>query len=72
VHTVDLEEHHYWTIARELRVNKYDPPQELTVGQLAEDWDSLQHSLAAEGPPIGYALVWFAEILREVGETHPA
>lgn len=65
---VEIREDYYWFISQE---EVYDPsqePKELTIGQLSDDWQELKHILSDKSPPIGYALVWFSAILRNVGE----
>ena len=64
----EIDEDYYWEISKE---ELYDPskdPKDLTIGQLSHDWERLQAIQSGEDPPIGYALVWLASILRNVGE----
>ena len=62
------EQDYYWHIPPE-NWHAIEPPAELTLGQLSDDWQQLQHILSGDSPPIGYALVWLASILRAVGES---
>lgn len=58
----------YWNVPTEGRYDSYEEPTELDVGQLTEDWDRLQNIRQGQSPPVAYALVWLAAVLRAVGE----
>lgn len=65
---IEICEDYYWIISQE---EVYDPtqePKDLTIGQLSDDWRELSAILSGKSPPIGYALVWFSAILRNIGE----
>jgi len=68
---VDVDHDHYWNIPKDHRYDRYqDPdPKELDIGQLSEDWSRLKGIQDDEDPPISYALVWLAAVLRAIGET---
>ena len=63
-----VSEDYYWHVGQD---ELYDPtcdPKNLTLGQLSDDWKELAAIASGDAPPIGYALVWLAAILRVVGE----
>jgi hypothetical protein len=67
--TVTIKEDYYWSIERSLRLNPYVVPAEFTVGQLTDNWQTLQSM--NDSNVISYGLVWLAEVLREIGESNP-
>ncbi len=68
---IEIEDDFYWDVPSEARYDAYVEPKTHTVGQLSDDWHELQRMLQAERPPVGYALVWLAAILRRIGERTP-
>ena len=64
----EVEDDYYWEISKEELYDPSEDPKDLTIGQLSHDWERLQAIQSEEDPPIGYALVWLASILRNVGE----
>ena len=64
----DLPWDFYWEVAKEDLYNPYSEPEQLSLGQLTDDWDELVKIANQDMPPIGYALVWLSAILRAVGE----
>ncbi len=66
--SVEISQDYYWDIAKEKRFNPYEEPKELTLGQLTDDWNEINNILKKQNPPISYALVWVAAILRVIGE----
>jgi hypothetical protein len=67
--SIEISQDYYWEIAES---ELYDPtkdPSDLSLGQLSHDWERLQQLLAGEAPPIGYAMVWLAAVLRAVGQN---
>ena len=68
VRTIDLDGDYYWSIPREQRNDPTQEPTVKSIGQLSDDLEELRRIQRGETEPIGYALVWLASILREVGE----
>jgi hypothetical protein len=68
IEEVSVEQDFYWNISKAQRYNPNETPNELTLGQLSDDWQELQRMLNGERDAIGYALVWLSAILRCVGE----
>ena len=68
---VEVEDDFYWDVPAEARYDAYVEPKTHTVGQLSDDWGELQRILNGERPPVGYALVWLAAVLRRIGERTP-
>lgn len=68
--TIELPDVHYWSIPRHQRVNRYDEPNEFSIGLISDDWEELRKIHAGESEAIGFALVWLASVLREIGEQH--
>lgn len=66
--TITIPADFYWHIPKELKYDTYIKPEEFTVGQLTDDWQELKKILSGETPPVEYAMVWLAAILRAVGE----
>lgn len=64
---VDVEHDYYWSIPDKDLYLPYERPSELTLGQLSSDLEEIKRINAHEKPPVGYALVWLATLLRFVG-----
>jgi hypothetical protein len=64
----DIEDDFYWEIPADKRYLPYDRPKELTMGQLSDDWSEVTKIAEGRRPPLAYALVWLAAVLRRVGE----
>ena len=71
IDTVQVNEDAYWFIHRDELHDVYKTPSDITVGSLADNWHELQEILAKEKEPVGYALVWAANVLRAVGDRTP-
>lgn len=71
VDEIELDVDHYWYIPREFAYDvTTDPPMnELTIGQLSDDWQELLNQLEGRTPALAYKLVWLASIFRAVGEA---
>jgi hypothetical protein len=68
---VEVEQDYYWNIPS---TELYDPltdPHDLDLGQLTDDWERLKSIVDGSSPPVGYALVWAAALLRNIGESNP-
>lgn len=66
---VEINEDYYWDVPADRRYNPYEKPDELSLGQLCEQWSDLERILDDEKRVLNFDLVWFAAILRRVGET---
>jgi len=65
----EVSEDYYWAISKEEIYNPSKDPEDMTLGQLSDDWNELNAIQKTESPPIAYALVWLAAILRNIGEN---
>ncbi len=65
---VEINEDYYWEVPVDRRYNPYEKPDELSLGQLCDQWSDLEKVLADEKHVLNYDLVWFAAILRRIGE----
>jgi hypothetical protein len=65
---VEILDDFYWDVPGKHRYQVYEPPAELTVGQLTDDWSELRRIGCGEVDALPYALVWAASILRRIGE----
>jgi hypothetical protein len=70
--TIVIDKDYYWNIAADGRYDPVRRPAELDLGQLSDDWAELQNVVAGRRPPLNYALVWLAAILRRIGEIADA
>ncbi|WP_315731387.1 MULTISPECIES: hypothetical protein [unclassified Bradyrhizobium] len=66
---LEIESDYYWDIPEDSRYDRYQEPSRHTVGQLSDDIVQLDRMIDGNRPVIGYALVWFAAVLRRIGET---
>lgn len=66
---IEIDEDYYWDVPAVRRYNPYEKPEELTLGQLSDQWSDLKKILAGEKNVLNYDLVWLAAILRRIGET---
>lgn len=67
IDSIEVSQDYYWYISEAEIYNPYVQPENLTLGQLTDDWQELK-KLLAEKDIIGYNFVWLATILRAVGE----
>ena len=68
---VDISADYYWNIPKEQRYDREQEPKDLDMGQLSEDLCWLEKIATGEREPVGFALVWLAEILKYIGEQIP-
>ncbi len=68
---VSLSSDHYWSGPAEYAHDMNVEPAELSVGQVSECMEWL--TALAEDPEhaLTYHLVWFADVLRAVGQANP-
>lgn len=72
-HTVlTIERDHYWWVSADQRYDPHRQPNELTLGQLTDDWAEITKIVTGESAPIGYSLVWLSTILCAIGEDTAA
>lgn len=70
VHQIEIVHDHYWEVPADVRYDVYGKPAKLDIGQLSEDLDNLRSLEKPTESPVGYGLVWLAQLLREVGQQH--
>ena len=68
---LDLPWDYYWDFAPGAMFKVGEPPPELVVGQLSEDWERLSSIFGEAGLPVGYGFVWLASLCRAAGERYP-
>jgi len=66
---VRLDKDYYWSIPVEQRYDVYNPPTDLTIGQLSECLTNLEQLRDDPSQTTSYALVWLADLMRAVGEA---
>lgn len=65
---VEIDDDYYWSVAPEQRYDAYKQPDDLSIGQLSDDWAQVSAVANGEKEAVGYALVWLSSVLRAVGE----
>lgn len=65
----ELKYDYFWCLDGEASFNIDDRPTEWLVGQLSDNWSYLQEMTNGDEAIIGYAFVWFGEILQAIAET---
>ena len=65
---IEVPNDYYWDIDRVQRHNLEAEPDNLSVGQLTEDWWNLEEMLRDESLCGAYGLTQLAAVLREIGE----
>ncbi|HTN99156.1 MAG TPA: hypothetical protein VL068_00670 [Microthrixaceae bacterium] len=65
---VSLEHDFYWSIAPEQRYYVYDEPEDLSIGQLSSDLDSLRSLVDYDSFVPPNALVWLARLMEALGD----
>ncbi|MEM6369581.1 MAG: hypothetical protein AAGD10_14900 [Myxococcota bacterium] len=68
---IKIDSDFYWEVPKDARYDSYSEPKEFTVGQLSEDVGQVLRIAQGESEPIGYGLVWLAQVLRRIGEDSP-
>lgn len=66
--SIEITDDYYWHIIKEQKYDPYRQPNDLTLGQLTDDWIELKKITEGKSEPLGYAFVWVASILRAIGE----
>ncbi len=66
--TIEIEkEDYYWAINQDEKYNPYKKPDDLTIGQLSEDWDNMSDILKNEREPISYDFVKLSSLMQFIG-----
>lgn len=65
---LQVDKDYYWHIPKERKYAVYEKPDDLTIGQLSDDWKELRRLLNNDNSAISYNFVWLANILRVIGE----
>jgi hypothetical protein len=65
---VEVPDHMFWAVPAEARHNVYEQPSTLTIGQLSESWANVVSMTKSDENVLSYGLVWFADIVRAIGE----
>ena len=68
IKTIEINEDFYWNIKQEELYNPYVTPVQLDLGQLSDDWETLQLLLSKQRTPIAYDLVALSALLKIIGE----
>ena len=68
----EISQDYYWEVVAEQLYDPTKDPSSFSLGQLSDDWSMLAPILSGNTPPVGYALVWLASILRAVGSNNVA
>lgn len=68
ISNLDVDQDYYWSIPLSQKYNPYAIPDDLTIGQLSDDWRELEKIVYEKGDGIQYAFVWLAQILNFLGE----
>ncbi|MEU4316477.1 hypothetical protein [Nocardia sp. NPDC024068] len=66
--SVVVDEDYFWWVPSDAVYDVDNTPAELTIGSLADAGQQLRSLLADPGRVLAYDLVWFAQILRAIGE----
>ena len=64
---VKLDCDFFWSIPQDELYNVYEDPKSLSIGQVSESLDFLNQIRLGQSEPIGFALVWLADVLRAIG-----
>ncbi len=66
--SLEIGEDYYWHIPTDTRYDPFRKPEELTIGQLSDDWREISRIAQDEAEPVGFALCWLAALLERYGE----
>lgn len=67
--SIEFDKDFYWHVPGNKLYDQYEPPGDLDVGQLTEDWEKLAAIERGEMPPVTDALEWLAAVLRAISES---
>jgi hypothetical protein len=65
--TIEIEDDYYWTIDEKQLYDPTQSPTDFSLGQLTDDWQELRKVLDSQ-KTVSYSLVWFASLLRAIGQ----
>ncbi len=68
---IEVDVNYYWFIPRVSLYEAASVPTELTLGSLQDDWSEMSAISDTSKEPFGYALVWAAALVRELGDQIP-
>jgi hypothetical protein len=66
--SIEIEDDYYWEVPGDSRLDPYNEPSQLDIGQLSDDWNEVLGIAAGEKEPLSYALVWLSALLRTLGD----
>ena len=67
---INLPVDYYWDVPTQSRYDPYQRPEDLTLGQLSDDWSELRKIIEnGDSKAISYTLVWLAAVIRAIGEN---
>lgn len=66
--SISIDDDYYWKIPQENQYDPYVKPDNLTIGQLSEDWEWLSKVINGECEPLAYTLVYLSAIIKRIGE----
>jgi hypothetical protein len=66
--SIEIPENLYWFVQKEELHDPMRDPTGLTLGSVSDDWEQTSAIGTGQKDPIGYALVWAATVLREIGD----
>jgi hypothetical protein len=65
--SVKLDRDFFWSLPQDQLYNVYEEPKNLNIAQLSESLDFLNQIRLGQREPVGFALVWLADVLRAIG-----
>ena len=69
---VSISHDYFWSLPpASSQVTDEMPPTDLTVGRLSESVQYIEEISSRSKPPVDYALVWVADILRAIAVEPP-
>ena len=69
--SIELDHDYYCNIPSDERYQVYEKPENLDIGQLADDLERLRALATDSDLVIGHALMWLGELLRAIGTENP-
>jgi hypothetical protein len=69
IRAVALDDQYYWEVPPGVRYKVDVDPDELEIGNLADDWEFVANLLRADSPPVAYQLTELALLLEYLGEV---
>ncbi len=72
VKEIEIDKDYYWDIDKEILYNPNNKPNNLELGQLSFDVETLKNVLEGKQAPIGWHFVPLSAVLRYIGEKYMA